>query len=142
MKRPPGRSTLDFAKRFREIHHVFDHLDAIRGIELGLPIGDVQGVRYLTLDPRQLRAKFARRSKLIRAEVDRRNTAFGADEPPTLIRIKPTTATDLQHSLAGAQIESFQHCAAPSHHVFAPCQGTLKAAHFVVKRDVCHGTPP
>ena len=112
---------VDFAKRFREIHHVFDHLDAIR---------------------RQLRAKFARRSKLIRAEVDRRNTVFGADEPPTLIRIKPPTATDLQHSLAGAQIENFQHCAAPSHHVLAQCQGTLKAAHFVVKRDVCHGTPP
>jgi hypothetical protein len=84
--------------------------------------------RTLVRSPRQIRAKFARRSKLVRAKIDRRHTTFGADEPSALIHIEPTAAADLQHALAGAQIEGFQHRAAPRYHVLTFGQVTLESA--------------
>ena len=64
------------------------------------------------------------------------------DEPGYVIGVEPTTATLFENPLTRAQVQGFEHDAAPDNQIVALSESVLNPRHLTFENEICQGDLP
>jgi hypothetical protein len=129
---------VDVAQSTVEVRQILERLNGKNDIELGVPVRRRCNIRLATLGPSELGTASLRCGNLIGADVDCMDPTRRPDKSGGLMRVIATSATQLQHPLAGPQILRLEDYAAADDQVMRLGDGPLQPRHIAGERKRVH----